>query len=125
MVYLGVGPHLLLILFYFLEESFIVLYKELQYRHIYAKHKVTIVYTNIMLLWRHRDRPSTGFVLSLIFVVIFFIVSTQPTLEQRFESYQNYIDLFNLTLGTSIIWYHKHCHQHHAYVGLPKKYQCI
>ena len=29
----------------------------------------------------------------------------QPTIEQRFESFQNYVDLFNLIIGTHLeIW---------------------
>lgn len=43
------------------DEVFLVLYKELRFRHIYAKHK--------------------------------------PTIEHRFDSFQSYVDLFNLLLS--------------------------
>ena len=47
---------------FYVDTIFQILYKELYYRHIYAK--------------------------------------LQPTIEQRFESWQNYLDLFGFLLST-------------------------
>jgi translation initiation factor 3 subunit L len=68
----GGGAFLILVLLPFpffrcsslrVDKVFLVLYKELYFRHIYSR--------------------------------------LQPTLDQRFESWQNYLDLFNLFLGTA------------------------
>lgn len=48
---------------YFVDELFLILYKELYFRHIYAR------------------------------------VQQGPTIEQMFESYYNYCDLFNYILS--------------------------
>ena len=78
--------------YYFIrpDETFIVLYKELQFRHIYAKHKVR----DIIIIIRHSNVNIDTFLSSDVFI------PPQPTIEQRFESYQNYVELFNLIIGT-------------------------
>lgn len=63
------------------DYNFLVLYKELRYRHIYAKHKVIII---------------IRLTASIIYI---FCSRHQPTLEQRFESYTSYLSLFELVLS--------------------------
>ena len=58
----------------------------------YALLPVTIAIFSLAQMFLYHD-----FFLTCIAVILLFIF--QPTLEQRFESYQNYIDLFNLILG--------------------------
>ena len=71
---------------------FIVLYKELQFRHIYAKHKVVALSPCV-------GRPMNEYV--LLWSVCYYTY-TQPTIQQRLESYHNYVELFNLIIGNTV-----------------------
>ena len=81
-----------------LDETFLVLYKELRFRHIYAKHKVH-VHKCMRRLLRLNFIMCTQCIWVRLYNIIICVCLLQPTIEQRFESYQNYVELFNLIIG--------------------------
>lgn len=85
-------------IFFFTDAVFLILYKELYYRHIYAKVSVSISTAETLLIFLEciiKTFCCNDF--------SFFLNQGGPTLEQRFESYYNYCNLFNYILSRSFL----------------------
>lgn len=72
-----------------MKSIFLILYKEMYFRHIYASIQVNLYIKQAVLIKEKR-------ILLVFFSLIF---KGGPSLEQRFESYRNYVKLFNAILS--------------------------
>lgn len=79
------------------DAVFLILYKELYYRHIYAKVSVS----NCSIYQSSTEEPTKCVKAFPVFCCKYCFLYNQggPTLDQRFESYYNYCNLFNYILS--------------------------
>ena len=94
------------------DQLFLILYKELYYRHVYARVQVSERKKNHWLsisnAWTGKRSLYTWkfHALQMFQQLLQFFLDFQggPQLEQRFESYYNYCNLFNYILSE---WFFK------------------
>lgn len=84
------------------DAVFLILYKELYYRHIYAKVSVSNSKNTHQSL-SITEEPAECAETFPVFCCKYCFLDNQggPTLDQRFESYYNYCNLFNYILSKS------------------------